>query len=114
MPNVAKVAQWFVSEDTVISSMTIAAFMCGVDASVLRHRSAPCDPGDLGRCLRLLEQFPRWKKRMPEMASINNHWKRAVRHWDKAAALMEEEVGIDWSKGDSASRTYAFMKQAGF
>lgn len=114
MTDFAKVAEWFLSDDTGMSSKTIAAFMCGADLSKCYWVGAPSDPSDLGRCLRLLERFPEWKPRMPEMASVNKQWAKIIPYWDAAAALMAAEVGIDWSKGKKAPQTYAFMKAAGF
>ncbi len=70
--------------------------------SLARDTDAPSDPSDLGRCLRLLELFPEWKSRMPEMATLNRGWASLIPQWDQISALMQEEVGIDWSKGSSA------------
>jgi hypothetical protein len=110
MDMLARVATWFAGGDTGISSKAIAAYMCGGDMKAGRSwHSAPSDPADLGRCLRLLEIFPEWKERMPEMASVNDDWARIIPHWDKMAAMMADEVGIDWSKGKKAMRTYEFM-----
>jgi len=33
-----------------------------------------------------------------------------VQIWDKAAECMDAEVGIDWSKGRSAPKTYKLMQ----
>ncbi|MEL3893148.1 hypothetical protein [Pseudomonas aeruginosa] len=70
----------------------------------------PSDPSDLGRCLRLLELVPEWKARISEMAIHGREWAALVSHWEELHQLMDDEVGIDWSKGNSALRTYERMK----
>lgn len=106
-----RVIAWFVSGDTGASSETIAAHMCGVEPNGA-YFCAPSDPSDLGRCLRLLELFPEWKARMPEMVEYGPEWSALVSCWDKLASLMDHEAGIDWSKGSRAPKTYAAMRDA--
>jgi hypothetical protein len=60
----------------------------------------------------MLELFPEWKARMPEMAEYGHEWSALVSCWDKLASLMDHEVGIDWSKGNRAPKTYSAMKEA--
>jgi hypothetical protein len=99
---------WLLSEDTGASSESILAHMLGVP----RYADYPSDVGDLGRCLRLLEQFPAWARRMGEMAVHGPGWAGLVGEWDSLAGLMSEEVGIAWEKGKSAPRTSQAMKLA--
>lgn len=110
----ARAAEWFMSDDTGISSKTIAAFMLGGDPTKFYLACPPADPSDLGRCLRLLDRFPEWKPRMAEMSTVGEDWARIMPHWDEVSASMAEEVGIDWSKGRNAQATYALMKSRGF
>lgn len=114
MAEIGKVMEWMMGDDTGISSKSIAAFMCGADLSNTYWNSPPSDPSDLGRCLRLLERFPEWNDRLPEMASVDKRWAKVIPRWSEAAAMMAEEVGIDWSKGKTAPKTYEFMKSVGF
>lgn len=107
-----RIGKWLTSRDTGISSEAILAVMTGFDPSD-RNLDAPYDPSDLGRCLRLLEIFPEWKSRIPEMAKAGPRWAIAVSCWGEISRSMEEEVGIDWSKGKSAPRTYRLMKERG-
>lgn len=113
MADIMKVIEWFIGDDTGLSSKSIAAHMCGVDVGKYIDYP-PADPADLGRCLRLLELFPEWKQRMPEMASVSKNWAKVIPHWNAAAAMMEEEVGVYLTKGRSAPKTYDFMKSVGF
>lgn len=102
------VVEWLASGDTGISSETIAFWL----SDKVRHKWAhpPADPSDLGRCLRLLDRCPQLADRFNEMAEIGGEWPTFVERWDEMAASMIEEVGIDWSKGQSAPKTYALMK----
>lgn len=102
-----KALTWIVGDDTGTSSEAIWAHMMGVECY---YSSTPSDPADLGRCLRLLKLIPRWKKRMKEMRCYPE-WRGLIKHWDELEALMADEVGIDWSKGRSAHRTYEMMHE---
>ena len=103
-----EVIAWFAGDDTGMSSEAIACHMTGVESR--NPWCAPSDPGDLGRCLRLLERFPEWNGRMGEMAKHGPEWAALVPHWGELEKLMADEVGIDWSKGRIAPITYATMK----
>ena len=103
-----RVIAWLIGDDTGMSSMVICAHMCGVEPTDAYF--APSDPDDLGRCLRLLEKFPDWKPRIHELAKYGPAWEARVNHWDYLAVMMADEVGIDWSKGNVAHRTYDAMK----
>ncbi len=100
---------WVMSDDTGSSSKAICAYMTG---SGSKQWSYPHDPADLGRCLRLLHQIPEWKPRISEMAEHGPGWAGLIACWDDLAATMEDEVGIDWSKGRSAPDTYRLMQLA--
>lgn len=99
---------WLAGGDSGMSSKAICYHMLGMPSD----GSYPLDPSDLGRCLRLLELFPEWKPRMGEMARYSEQWAALVERWDELAEMMADEVGIDWSKGERAPRTYAAMKDA--
>lgn len=101
-----KALQWIVGGDTGISSETLWATMMGVKRD---WPSYPHDPSDIGRCFRLLKLIPSWKKRLGEMRRLGPCWRVLVKHWDELEKMMDEEVGIDWSKGRSAPKTYERM-----
>lgn len=113
MTDLGKLMEWFTGSDTGTSSKCIAAVMCGADPEKIENCSHPYDPADLGRCLRLLEIFPEWKARMPEMANVSDSWALAAKHWNELATLFEKEVGIHLEKGHRAGLTYKRMKQIG-
>lgn len=103
-----RILNWLFSDDTGTSSKHLCAHMLGLK----HYKFYPHDPGDLGRCLRLLELIPEWKPRLHEMEEYGAGWAGLIKHWDEISALMLEEVGIDWEKGDRAPKTYKAMKDA--
>lgn len=105
----ARALEWMLSDDTGASSITLCAQMLGVK---IKRRSYPLDPADLGRCLRLLEIIPEWKSRITEMSDVSPSWAGLVSCWDDIAQLMADEVGLDWSNGRSAPKTYDAIKRA--
>jgi hypothetical protein len=105
--DMAKVIKWMTGDDTGLSSQAIAAHMTTGECD----GSYPHDPADLGRCPRLLELFPAWKPRMPEMAAYGEVWAAYVPRWEEMASCMADEVGIDWKKGKRAERTYNLMRE---
>jgi hypothetical protein len=104
--------KWALGDDTGISSNTICAHMTGTKVDTKWGGGYPNDPSDLGRCLRLLMQFPSWQPRMIEMAKYGPGWSGLVKQWDALATSMEEEVGICWEKGTAAPKTFKMMKLA--
>jgi hypothetical protein len=113
MTDLAKLMGWVAGDDTGISSKCIAAVMCGAQPEQMDRKDAPYDPHDLGRCLRLLELFPEWKARMPEMAKISERWAIAVEHWDELTELFVSEVGSPLERAKWAPLTAKRMKQIG-
>lgn len=102
--------KWALSDDTGGSSIALCGVMSAVEA---KYYDYPSDPSDLGRCLRLLELIPEWKPRIVgAMSLINPGWSGLVAEWDEISKMMSDEVGIDWSKGKSAPKTYDAMKKA--
>ena len=76
--------EWMMSGDTGISSTTIMHVMEGTRAP--DWVDVPHDPADFGRCYRLLEAFPQYAARLPEVAEKYPAWVGLVREW---AALTE-------------------------
>lgn len=99
---------WLAGNDCGMSSQAICHHMLGLPSD----GSYPHDPSDLGRCLRMLELFPEWKPRMPEMATYSPEWAALAARWDELAAMMDAEVGINWTKGKRAPETFKAMRAA--
>jgi hypothetical protein len=71
--------------------------------------SHPYDPTDLDRCLRLLETAPGLRQDLPKMAELCPKWAALVARWDEVEASHLAEVGLGWTKGQQAPKTYALM-----
>lgn len=105
------VIKWLFSSDTGASSECLAAEFLGVEPERV---SAPRDPADLGRCLRLIEKVPAVRQCVDRLAAKHAEWMKAAAVWDKIAHSMKKEVGIHWDDPTKrASDTYQLMKQAG-
>lgn len=99
-------ARWLASGDTGTSSLTIWAVMTGWSMPDGRDPSIPHDPDDFGRCHRLLEAFPQWRGRLPEVAAKHPEWTGLVAAWDELTALYIEELPTG-----RAPRCYARMRE---
>lgn len=106
-----EVLNWLRLGDTGLSSKAIAFAGCGT--SKPKHGWAPpYDPSDFGRCARLLKAIPDLKQPAFERLARDGGdvWKSLIKHWDEIHSTMEDEVGIDWSKGDTAKKTNDLIK----
>lgn len=72
--------------------------------------SAPSDPADLDRCLRLLDKVPEMRPHLHKMADLSSNWKKLIEKWDEIERSHLDEVGLGWTKGKSAPKTYRLMK----
>lgn len=101
---------WLLNGRVGLSSKAICSHMTG---NVEQDRwNYPSDPDDLNRCLLLLDLIPEWKGRMSEMAQYGKRWAGLAANWTSITDCFINEVGLNWSHGDKASRTYSRMKEA--
>lgn len=102
-----KCLEWSLGTDTGLSSETIVSVMAGIDGRS-QLVSVPYDPSDFGRCFRLLQLFPEWRKRLPEVASKYPAWSKLVENWEKMEAIYQREMQ---RSDNSAPELYALMKE---
>lgn len=81
-----KLAEWFASRDTGLSSKAIALFL----SSGVSTGHVPSDSSDFGRCHRLL-QWMGWQDRIGEMQAASGRWAELVSIWDKLTAAYEAD-----------------------
>lgn len=85
--------QWVIAGDTGISSMAIWAVMMGqVENDIQKTKDIvfydpPEDCADFGRCFRLLQHIPEWRKRLQEVGEAIPRWQPFVREWRQLEAL---------------------------
>jgi hypothetical protein len=81
---------WLLGTDTGESSKTIYAVMTLEPSGSLKgcRGAYPLDADDFGRCFRLLERFPAWRPRLPEVAKAFPKWKKIVEAWSEMEELF--------------------------
>lgn len=103
-----KVLHWLATGEVGVSSHAMAMAACGLP---VRDTLPPFDPSDLNRCLLLLRAVPEIREHMGAVAAVSSIWSSLVARWDEIEQCFLEEVGLDWSKGRRAPKTYALMKE---
>ena len=106
-----KVLSWLAGSDTGVSSESLAFHFLKIDNTSPFGICAPLDPADLGRCLRLIDKVPAVRACVDDLALINDSWAALAPVWDEISESMKDEVGIDWSKGKKATKTYYLMSK---
>jgi hypothetical protein len=103
-----QVIAWFLSGDVGASSETIIAAyfnfnrQCGI--------SHPCDGGDLGRCIKLINEVPVLSDSLPKLAEIDSHWKALFVNWEELKSAYYLEVGANESGDMSHDKVYSMME----
>jgi hypothetical protein len=102
-----QVIQWFATGEKGLSSECMALWLSfDQRTGDLYH---PRDPADLNRCLLLLQAAPGLRSDLSRMAMVSEGWAKLIARWEEMEALFLDEVGLNWTKGSIAPRTYAFM-----
>lgn len=91
--------EWLNGTDTGISSKSIFSVLATPENRIRAEGAlggwgadVPKDPSDFGRCHRLLQKFPEWRERLPEVAVKYPKFKPMVREWDAMTDLWNEEA----------------------
>ena len=85
--------EWILGHDTGISSKVIWGVMTGTENfSTWSGQGTPHDPGDFGRCHRLLELFPAWRARLSEVATRFPMWGPLIREWDRMTEIYIRDL----------------------
>lgn len=106
--------EWFANGERGTSSNTIVQRLTGIRCLRGWHESHPNDPGDLRRCVLLLEAYPDLARCFGEMAHVSSEWRRLVDIWPDLIASMDDECP-GWRDPNStwaAPRTYRMMRLA--
>lgn len=107
MPEIqSKVLRWIATGRVGASSKAMAMAACDMPTD----GAYPSDPADLNRCLLMLEAVPEVRQQFAKVAAISRPWANFIENWEKLEAMFLEEVGLNWSKAQSAPKTYEFMK----
>ncbi len=101
-----QVVKWLATGRVGSSSKCMAMWLAFGERAEPAH---PYDPDDLDRCLKLLAKAPGLRPLIPKMAEITPGWAALVPRWDEVEASHLEEVGLGWTKAQSAPKTYELM-----
>lgn len=102
-----KILKWFATGRVGASSKTMACAVIGSQSD----ESYPLDPADFNRCLLLLEAVPEVREHFDKIAKVSDTWKTLIDNWKKLEKMFLDEVGLDWTHGTSAPKTYDFMQE---
>jgi hypothetical protein len=92
VPPVPKtVRDWRKGRDTGVSSQTIYGVFMG-EGGPEHGPSVPHDPDDFGRCYRLLQLAPDWRKNLSKVSDKYPEWEPLVQEWESLTELYEIEL----------------------
>ncbi|RQS39746.1 hypothetical protein [Burkholderia sp. Bp8990] len=98
---------WFVGDDTGISSTTMAAIALGAtNSSGLSSFDAPYDPADFGRCYRLVTAVPEIREFFPRIGKKVPAFRGILREWDDLVKLFKRD-----QKSGRSDELYQRIKQ---
>lgn len=95
--SLAQIGAWLVSDDTGISSKTMAAIALGATGEGL-DTDAPYDPGDFGRCLRLVSAVPELRASFDRIAAVEPRFAGILENWDELEAIYRRDLSTGKSK----------------
>jgi hypothetical protein len=104
-----QILNWIATGRVGASSKAMAMAVAGIKVG----KSHPSDPDDFNRCLLLLRDVPEIKQHMDKVAALSDTWAELVARWDEVESTFLSEVGLDWTKGNTAPKTYKLMKSIG-
>lgn len=84
-----RIGNWLRSDDTGISSETMAAITLGADSGDF---DAPHDGSDFGRCYRLVEAVPEVRAAFPRIAALVPAFAGILAAWDELAAIYLRDL----------------------
>ena len=90
------IERWLRGTDIGSSSAAIAFALSGRTnwSGMGRKGDPPHDAGDFGRCERLLNRFPEWRARLPEVAARwpDSAWPKLVPEWERLRQMNPNQV----------------------
>ena len=87
-----RLIEWLLSsDDTGVSSESMAAVALGVTKARRFGYDAPYDPGDFGRCYRLVKAVPELVEVFPAISKAVPIFAGILANWTELCALYERE-----------------------
>lgn len=91
-----KIGNWLRSDDTGVSSETMAAIALGADSGEF---DAPYDPSDFGRCYRLVKAIPEIRGCFPRISELVPQFAGILAEWDSLAKIYVRDLSRHGSYG---------------
>lgn len=107
-----KVLHWFVHGEKGVSSEAMAAAVIG-EKPEWSFSNHPSDPSDFNRCLKFLSMVPEARQHFDKVAALSERWAKLIARFDEVEQCFLDEAGFNWSKAQSAPKTFALMKEIG-
>ena len=98
-----RILLWLAGDETGVSSKVMAFCAVNINFMPLDH---PLDPGDLHRCMLLVEQVPEIKEHFPRIAKLSDPWKNIIENWETLIQTLKSEK----MSGDNMNETYNLLK----
>lgn len=101
------ILNWLANGRVGQSSKTMALIALGAEIERVAY---PHDPDDLNRCLLLLRDAPTVRESFDKIAASCEEWACLIARWDEIESTFLTEVGLNWSHGERATKTYNLME----
>lgn len=76
-----------ISSETILAQFTDRTPLNGIETHSRDRWRHPLDPSDFGRCHKLLEIVPEFRKELSVMKAVSPEWSRLVDAWDELTQL---------------------------
>ena len=98
---------WIANGEKGNSSETM--WNCLIDNQEKYRINHPYDGDDFGRCYKLLETVPEWKKELYKLKTLSKAWENLVNNWDKLTEMYKTNVRENWENSKDVGM-YEFMQ----
>lgn len=103
-----KILHWLAGPNTGLSSQAMAYCYLGVQRI---YWDIPVDPGDLNRCMLLVDLVPEIREKFDDIANLSPKWSAIIGAWEELREILESEVGPPHDAEGESPKTYARMKE---
>lgn len=108
------VLKWFLDGKIGSASKAIVRKMMGMEPRYNRVKFkqdtyAPIDIDEFGKCIKLLDLFPAWRERLPDMVTVSPEWAVLVANWPKLEAEYRAEMDGKAAEGRTTGKIQAYL-----
>lgn len=87
-----KVLEWMLSDDTGVSSETMVAIAFDIPKRGHFGLDAPHDPGDFGRCYRLVQSVPEIREHFGKIGEKVKAFHGILANWDELSRIYLRDL----------------------